>query len=265
MSKHTANTALSALVLALAVFVVAFALMLFVGEFGIIASFFLAFLVALLAGFVLFIGFGAPGAASPPMQKAAASPTAATGASAGAAEADADRAAEEAEAERKRAAEQAAAEAERKRAAEAAAAAERKRAEEDAERQRAADAAAAAAAPVAAAAAPAGEDYDGDGVVEGTGEGTRPAGLDSPRDGKADDLKQIKGIGAKLEKLCNSLGFWHFDQIAGWSADEIAWVDANLQGFKGRVTRDDWVGQARILAGGGATEFSKRVEDGDVY
>ena len=109
------------------------------------------------------------------------------------------------------------------------------------------------------------EDYDRDGVVEGTDEGTRPSGLDAPRGGAADDLKQIKGIGPKMEKLCNSLGFWHFDQIAGWTADEVAWVDANLEGFKGRVTRDNWVEQAKILAAGGETEFSKRVEGGDVY
>ena len=50
-----------------------------------------------------------------------------------------------------------------------------------------------------------------------------------------------------------------------WTADEVAWVDANLQGFKGRVSRDTWVEQAKVLASGGETEFSKRVEDGDVY
>ena len=108
-------------------------------------------------------------------------------------------------------------------------------------------------------------DFDGDGVVEGTDEGTKPAALDGPRDGKGDDLKQIKGIGPKLEKLCNSLGFWHFDQIAAWSSDEVAWVDANLTGFKGRVSRDNWVSQAKTLAQGGETEFSNRVKKGDVY
>lgn len=77
--------------------------------------------------------------------------------------------------------------------------------------------------------------------------GTKPAALRAPRGGKADDLKRIKGIGPKLEQLCNRLGFWHFDQIAAWSAEEIAWVDANLETFKGRVTRDDWVAQARAL------------------
>ncbi|MEM7470834.1 MAG: hypothetical protein AAF340_05725 [Pseudomonadota bacterium] len=122
-----------------------------------------------------------------------------------------------------------------------------------------------AAAAKAAAAAPKGEDYDGDGTVEGVNEGTRPEALDGPRGGKADDLKQIKGVGPKMEKLCNSLGFYHFDQIAGWSPDEVAWVDANLEGFKGRVTRDTWVAQAKILAEGGTTEFSKKVKKGDVY
>ncbi|SFJ28774.1 NADH-quinone oxidoreductase subunit E [Jannaschia pohangensis] len=96
-------------------------------------------------------------------------------------------------------------------------------------------------------------------------EGVKPAGLDAPQGGKADDLKQIKGIGPKLEKLCNSLGFWHFEQIANWSPDEIAWVDSNLEGFKGRVTRDEWVKQAKLLAKGEETEFSARVTKGDVY
>lgn len=95
--------------------------------------------------------------------------------------------------------------------------------------------------------------------------GTRPQGLSAPREGKADDLKQIKGVGPKLEALIHSLGFYHFDQIANWSADEIAWVDANLEGFKGRVTRDDWVAQAKLLASGQETEFSARVKKGDVY
>lgn len=110
-----------------------------------------------------------------------------------------------------------------------------------------------------------GEDYDGDGIHEGENEGTRPAGLDGPRGGVADDLKMIKGVGLKMEQLVNSLGFWHFDQLAAWTDDEVAWVDANLKGFKGRVSRDKWVEQAKLLAAGGETEFSKRVEGGDVY
>ncbi len=95
--------------------------------------------------------------------------------------------------------------------------------------------------------------------------GTKPQTLDGPRDGAADDLKQIKGIGPKLEKLVNSLGFYHFDQIGGWTDAEVAWVDQNLEGFKGRVSRDKWVEQARTLSEGGETAFSNRVKKGGVY
>ena len=98
-----------------------------------------------------------------------------------------------------------------------------------------------------------------------TPEGAKPQGLSEARDGKADDLKKIKGVGPKLETLLNTMGFHHFDQIAAWSEAEIAWVDDNLEGFKGRVSRDEWVAQARLLASGDETEFSKKVDDGDVY
>ena len=108
-------------------------------------------------------------------------------------------------------------------------------------------------------------DYDGDGVVEGKDEGVKPETLDGPRGGVADDLKRIKGIGPQMEKLCNNLGFWHFDQIAKWTDAEVAWVDANLEGFNGRVTRDKWVEQAGLLSAGGETEFSKKVDKGSVY
>lgn len=108
-------------------------------------------------------------------------------------------------------------------------------------------------------------DYDQNGVREDTEEGRRPEALDGPRGDKADNLKEIRGIGPKLEQMLNEMGFYHFDQIAGWSADEEAWVNASLKGFRGRVTRDNWIDQAKILAAGGETEFSKRVEDGGVY
>lgn len=126
---------------------------------------------------------------------------------------------------------------------------------------------ASAAEPVAVAAAPDADakDYDGDGVIEGTDEGVKPATLSEARGGQPDDLKQIKGIGPKLELLCHELGFFHFDQVAAWTADEVAWVDANLQGFKGRVSRDNWVEQAKVLAAGGTTEFAQKVKKGDVY
>ncbi|WP_353472593.1 endonuclease [Salipiger sp. H15] len=95
--------------------------------------------------------------------------------------------------------------------------------------------------------------------------GSQPEALAKPRSGAADNLKEIKGVGPKLEQLLHELGIYHFDQIAGWSPAEVAWMDQNLKGFRGRVSRDDWIGQARILAAGGETEFSRRVEDGEVY
>ena len=78
--------------------------------------------------------------------------------------------------------------------------------------------------------------------------GSKPEGLRAPRAGKADDLKKIKGIGPKLEKMLHGMGFYHFDQIAGWGQSELAWVDENLEGFKGRASRDAWIEQARKLS-----------------
>jgi len=91
-------------------------------------------------------------------------------------------------------------------------------------------------------------------------EGKKPGTLPEARDGKPDDLKMIKGVGPKLEKLLHSMGFYHFDQVAAWTSEELAWVDSNLEGFKGRATRDTWVAQAKLLASGQETEFSKRAK-----
>jgi len=97
------------------------------------------------------------------------------------------------------------------------------------------------------------------------GPGTKPETLSAARAGGPDNLKQIKGVGPKLEALLHSMGFYHFDQVGNWGAEEVAWVDQNLQGFKGRVSRDNWVEQAKILADGGTTEFSSKVKKGGVY
>jgi NADH-quinone oxidoreductase subunit E len=78
----------------------------------------------------------------------------------------------------------------------------------------------------------------------------KPELLKKPRTGKGDDLKLIWGVGPALEKMLNKMGVWHFDQVASWSAKELAWVDERLEGFKGRAKRDDWVKQAKKLAKG---------------
>lgn len=78
-----------------------------------------------------------------------------------------------------------------------------------------------------------------------------------------DDLKRIRGIGVLIEKRLNALGVASYDQIANWTADDIDRISEQLD-FKGRVERENWVEQARILASGGHTEFSRRVDKGDV-
>jgi NADH-quinone oxidoreductase subunit E len=92
----------------------------------------------------------------------------------------------------------------------------------------------------------------------------RPQGLGAPVEGVPDDLKKIRGVGPKLEELLHRLGIFHFHQVALWGGPEVAWMDSNLEGFYGRVTRDDWVGQAKLLAAGGETEHSRRVERGEI-
>ncbi len=67
---------------------------------------------------------------------------------------------------------------------------------------------------------------------------------------KADDLKLIAGIGPKLEQVLNDKGIRSFAEIAAWGDEDIARLDAEL-GFNGRIGRDDWAGQAKILAGRG--------------
>ena len=77
----------------------------------------------------------------------------------------------------------------------------------------------------------------------------RPAHFTDAPAGAADDLKKISGVGPKMEETLNSLGIWTFAQVASMTKDDIAWVDERLR-FKGRIERDDWIGQAKTLAGG---------------
>ncbi|RWE13761.1 MAG: NADH-ubiquinone dehydrogenase [Mesorhizobium sp.] len=73
----------------------------------------------------------------------------------------------------------------------------------------------------------------------------QPKAMDRPANPA--DLKAISGIGPKLEEVLNGLGIWTYGQIAAWTPEEIAWVDDYLS-FKGRIERDDWLGQAAVLA-----------------
>lgn len=76
--------------------------------------------------------------------------------------------------------------------------------------------------------------------------------------GAPDDLKRIKGLGPKLATLLASLGVTRFDQIAAWSEADIAEVDRFLGNFQGRIARDNWVEQARLLAANDEAGFVAR-------
>jgi predicted flap endonuclease-1-like 5' DNA nuclease len=89
----------------------------------------------------------------------------------------------------------------------------------------------------------------------GAGKGLRAA--------PAEDLKRIRGIGVLIERKLNQLGIVAYEQIANWTAAEIDRINQSLD-FKGRIERENWVEQARILASGGTTEFSRRVDRGEV-
>lgn len=84
---------------------------------------------------------------------------------------------------------------------------------------------------------------------------TRPRGMAAARGGKPDNLQRLSGVGPKNEKILHSLGIFHFDQIANWSAAEVNWVDDHLK-FSGRIRREEWTNQARLLADGNEAEFT---------
>lgn len=111
-----------------------------------------------------------------------------------------------------------------------------------------------AAAPVAAA--PAATALASDGHP-----GQRPPSID--RVATPDNLKRIAGVGHTNEIKLNELGIWTFSQIAAWTHQNAEWVGSYLA-FPGRIEREDWIGQAARLAQGLETEFSRRVDHGDV-
>jgi predicted flap endonuclease-1-like 5' DNA nuclease len=90
----------------------------------------------------------------------------------------------------------------------------------------------------------------------------RPVGFDAPPS-DADDSKRIKGIGSVIEKTLNELGIYQFKQIAAWNDENVSWVESSLA-FPGRITRENWIEQAKTLSEGGTTEFAKRVDKGSV-
>ena len=77
-------------------------------------------------------------------------------------------------------------------------------------------------------------------------------------DASGDDLTRIKGLGPKLAATLRDLGVTTFAQIAAWDEAEIDRIDSQLGRFQGRIRRDDWVGQAQLLAQGDDAGFAQR-------
>lgn len=93
--------------------------------------------------------------------------------------------------------------------------------------------------------------------------GRMPQGIAAPAEGEADDLKLIKSIGPRTEKACHALGVYQFRQLADWTPEEAIWVGHHI-GFPGRIEREHWIAQARLLGSGGETEHSRAVKSGAI-
>lgn len=74
----------------------------------------------------------------------------------------------------------------------------------------------------------------------------------------ADDLTRIKGVGPKLVGILHDNGISTFAQIASWSEADIDRIDGKLGRFEGRIRRDDWVRQARLLAEGDTQSYESQ-------
>lgn len=73
-----------------------------------------------------------------------------------------------------------------------------------------------------------------------------------------DNLELLKGVGPKLNSLLKSLGVTSFEQVANWSAADVTEIDSKLGTFAGRISRDNWIDQAKLLADGDIAGFEKK-------
>ncbi|MBU2587977.1 MAG: hypothetical protein KJ872_07685 [Alphaproteobacteria bacterium] len=85
-----------------------------------------------------------------------------------------------------------------------------------------------------------------------------PMPAPTPAPAAADDLTRIKGVGPKLVTLLGELGITSYAQIAAWSDADVERIDAQLGRFKGRITRDQWIEQAKLLAAGDEVAFTDK-------
>ena len=93
------------------------------------------------------------------------------------------------------------------------------------------------------------------------------AGLEAPistgdTSAPDDNLMRIRGVGDVIARKLRSLGFATYASIADWTEQDVRNVSEALD-FRGRIERENWIEQARILASGGQTEFSRRFDSGE--
>ncbi|MDP5340495.1 MAG: hypothetical protein NWP49_03695 [Litorivicinaceae bacterium] len=79
------------------------------------------------------------------------------------------------------------------------------------------------------------------------GAATAPQVTADPSEILINDLKMIAGIGPGLEKKLNAAGITSYAQIAVLTAADIRRLEREVVKFAGRITRDDWIGQAKQL------------------
>jgi predicted flap endonuclease-1-like 5' DNA nuclease len=78
-----------------------------------------------------------------------------------------------------------------------------------------------------------------------------------PASGKPDNLRRLIGIGPVNEKLLKAQGVTSFAQIASWTAADVKRIE-DVMNFDGRIARERWIEQAKLLAAGSEKEFAKQ-------
>lgn len=94
--------------------------------------------------------------------------------------------------------------------------------------------------------------------IDSTGYPPLPFAITTDPDVRPDDLLRIKGVGPKLARILMDMGITHYSQIADWSVSDIAAVDQRLGVFSGRIGRDNWIEQARLLDAGDLDGFKEK-------
>lgn len=98
--------------------------------------------------------------------------------------------------------------------------------------------------------------------MAGVGEAVQVAAdlvpLEPQQAGTADNLTRIKGLGPKLAETLTGLGVTSFAQIAAWDDADVDRIDAQLGRFQGRIRRDDWPAQAKLLAAGDTAGYEAK-------